>query len=266
MSAAPAAATSSPPSSLARRDLLVLLLALAGGGVDAVVILGFGVLTAAQTGNTILLAVALAQGQFTTGVHSATSIAGYMLGAAVGELVIVGRRVGASWLTPVGRTLLAELVPLVGLLIAWRLAGPNPDAGTSTGLVALAAMAMGIQSAAVLRIHAGPTTTYVTGTLTTFTTETIRWLRLIETAAPLASTPQEPSGTGVLSSERPWIYGVTWLVYAGGALSSGLLFLWVGAAALFLPIAAIVAVVVAGLAVREKGTRERTATGRAVGG
>jgi uncharacterized membrane protein YoaK (UPF0700 family) len=40
--------------------------------------LGFGMLTAAQTGNTILLAVSLAQGRFTIAFHSAVSIAAYI--------------------------------------------------------------------------------------------------------------------------------------------------------------------------------------------
>jgi uncharacterized membrane protein YoaK (UPF0700 family) len=79
-----------------RELLVVLLLAVAGASVDAVVILGFGVLTAAQTGNTILLAAHLAQGQFASGLSSAVSVLGYMIGAAVGELVIVGRRDSAS--------------------------------------------------------------------------------------------------------------------------------------------------------------------------
>jgi hypothetical protein len=82
----------------------------------------------------------------------------------------------------------AELVPLDCLLSYWHLAGPNPGQETIMVLVALAAIAMGIQSAAVLRLPASPTTTYVTGTLTTFTTKTIRWLHLIETA-PLPGAP-----------------------------------------------------------------------------
>jgi hypothetical protein len=105
---------------------MLLLLAVAGASVDAVVILGFGVLTAAQTGNTILLAAHLAQGQFASGLSSAVSVLGYMIGAAVGELVIVGRRDSASWPSAVGWTLVAELVPLDCLLSYWHLAGPNP--------------------------------------------------------------------------------------------------------------------------------------------
>lgn len=110
MSAAPSA------PSLARRDLMILLLAVAGAGMDAMVILRFGVLTAAQTGNTILLAVHLAQGEFASGLSSAVSVVGYIIGAAVGELVIVRRRDSVPWPSAVVWTLVIELVPLGCLL------------------------------------------------------------------------------------------------------------------------------------------------------
>jgi uncharacterized membrane protein YoaK (UPF0700 family) len=250
MTTAPTGAAPASPDSFARQDLIVLLLSLAGGCVDAVMILGFNVLTAAQTGNTILLAVSLAQGRFATGFYAAVSVIGYMAGAGVGELVIVRRRDSASWLSPVGWGLVVELVALCGLLVCWRLAGRNPPVGMSAGLVAFAAVAMGIQSAAVLRLHVGPTTTYVTGTLTTFMTETIRRLPLVETAPARAPETQDP-GPSILSPNGPVLYGVVWLVYAGGAGVSGLLFLRVREAALALPIVAIVAAIAAGVHVTE---------------
>ncbi|MFY8217364.1 MAG: DUF1275 family protein [Chthoniobacterales bacterium] len=52
------------------RELMVVLLTIAGGSVDAIGIIGFNVLTAAQTGNTILLAVAIAQGKIALGVSA----------------------------------------------------------------------------------------------------------------------------------------------------------------------------------------------------
>jgi uncharacterized membrane protein YoaK (UPF0700 family) len=113
------------------------------------------------------------------------------------------------------------------------------------GLVALAAIAMGIQSAVVLRLLASPTTTYVTGTLTTFTAGVIRWLRLIDAASDSVPTQQELNSASLLSDDSPWIYGITWLVYATRAVISGVLFLRVGEGALVLPITAIVAVIVA---------------------
>jgi len=250
MSTMPTAAAPASAYSFPRQDLIVLLLSLAGGSVDAVMILGFNVLTAAQTGNTILLAVSLAQGRLATGFYAAVSVIGYMVGAAVGELVLVRGRDSASWLSPVGWGLVVELVALCGLLVSWRLAGRNPPVGMSAGLVAFAAVAMGIQSATVLRLHFGPTTTYVTGTLTTFMTETIRRLPLVETAPARAPEAQDP-GSSILWPNGPVLYGVVWLVYAGGACVSGLLFLRVREAALALPIIAIVAAIAVGIHVTE---------------
>ena len=101
MTTMPTGAAPASAYSFARQDLIVLLLSLAGGSVDAAMILGFNVLTAAQTGNTILLAVSLAQGRFATGFYAAVSVIGYMAGAGVGELVIVRRRDSASRLSSV---------------------------------------------------------------------------------------------------------------------------------------------------------------------
>jgi uncharacterized membrane protein YoaK (UPF0700 family) len=229
---------------------MILLLSVAGGSVDAVIILGFNVLTAAQTGNTILLAVSLAQGRFSTGFYAAVSAFAYMVGAALGELVVSKRRGSASWLSPVGWGLVAELIALGSLLGSWRLAGPSPALGTTAVPVAIAAIAMGVQSAVVLRLHVGPTTTYVTGTLTSLATKIVRGLYIIK-KAPAATTYAQDANSAILwSSKGPVIYGVDWLVYAGGACVSALLFLRVREAALALPMAAIVAAIIAGVSRR----------------
>jgi uncharacterized membrane protein YoaK (UPF0700 family) len=55
------------------RELMMVLLTIAGGSGDAIGIMGFNVLTAAQTGNTILLAVAIAQGKIALGVSAAAA-------------------------------------------------------------------------------------------------------------------------------------------------------------------------------------------------
>jgi uncharacterized membrane protein YoaK (UPF0700 family) len=230
---------------VARRDVIVLILAIAGGCVDAAVLLAFGVLTAAQTGNTVLLAAALAQGHLAAVVSTAVSVAGYVAGAAFGELVIVERGDAASGVPAVGRTLLVELVSLGSLLVAWHLAGPQPAQGTIGFLVAFAALAMGMQSAAVLKLHAGPTTTYVTGTLTSFATKLTEWLHLVETAPPSSPIRQDLSGISLLSAGGAGIYGATWIVYALGAVVGALLYLRVGELVLVLPISAVGAATVA---------------------
>jgi uncharacterized membrane protein YoaK (UPF0700 family) len=230
----------------ARRDLVVLLLAVVGGSVDAIVLLAFGALSAAQTGNTILLALALAQGRLTAGLTSAVSVLGYVAGAAVGEAVIARPGAAPSLTRSVGRPLLGELIPLGGLLVAWDWLGPSPSVGAKELLVASAALAMGIQSAATLRLHAGPMTTYVTGTLTTFTMEQVRRLWFVGPQP----TPWLPTrNPGPPPAElNPAIYGATWLTYLVGAVVGALLFLHVGRLALALPIAALLsALLVLGL-------------------
>jgi uncharacterized membrane protein YoaK (UPF0700 family) len=230
-------------SSPVRRDLMSLLLSIAGGGVDAAMILGFNVLTAAQTGNTILLTVAFAERRLATGFNAAVSVIAFIIGSAVGELVIIGRR-NRPWLSAAAWGLLGELIPLGALLACWHVAGRNPSPGRTAFLVVLAATAMGMQSTAALRIHAGPTTTYVTGTLTTFSIRTMHWLCMKAVSQSAARLPD--SSTSLWSREGPAIYGVDWLVYAGGAMASALLYLRAHERALFVPIAAVLAAAVAG--------------------
>jgi len=225
-----------------QRDRLILLLALAGAGVDAVVILGFNVLTAAQTGNTILLAVAIAEGRLAVGISAAVSVVGYVIGAAASELMISASatsRLGRAGLTV---ALVAEGLLLGGLIVLWRVVGPHPPPGTIAALVALAAVAMGIQSAVVLRFHAGTTTTYITGMLTTFTTGMVRSLLAGIATADGVPAPQNPAPSGDRPAETVWQSGLTWLVYAAGAVVCGVLFLRVHEAALLVPVATVLAV------------------------
>lgn len=220
---------------------MVLLLAVAGGGVDAIIILAFQVLTGAQTGNTVMLAVALAEGRFAAGFYSAVSVASFIGGSVAGQLAML-RRKSESALGPIGWALIAELIPLSALLICWHFA-QHPGPKVTAILIALAAGSMGMQSAAVLRLHGSPTTTYVTGTLITFSTDLTRWLFI------KAGAGSAPSQDG-LSSDRPVLYGLDWIVYVCGALASGLFFLSFREIALVLPMLAIIAVVVA-----ERGRR-----------
>jgi len=188
-----------------------LFLILAGAGTDAIVILGFNILTAAQTGNTILFAVALARGDFVTGLNSGLSILCFVGGAIVG-----------AWLCRRGRHFWVfggEVSLLLGGLGLW-LWGVGGGAGAlAHGVVVLAATAMGLQSAATAHLHGEPGT-YVTGLLTQF-----------------ATLLGNPVGEARSSSA---LRGLLWVLYFGGALLTGLLFLAVGPWALLWPIACVV--------------------------
>lgn len=220
---------------LRRSEISPLLLTLAAAGVDAMVILGFNVLTAAQTGNTVLLAVAVARGDAETGSSAAVSVAAFIAGAVVGE-ILCGRPVAGRRREPgILPTLLIEMLLLIALLLLWLLT--EPAAGRSA--IALAASAMGLQSAAVLRLQ-GPSTTYITGMLATFSTGYVRWIRAGRVRRPRSrsaeSDAQQPD-------RLPWRNGLIWVVYLSGAIACGILFLRSGVLALLVPIAAICAVI-----------------------
>jgi uncharacterized membrane protein YoaK (UPF0700 family) len=238
-----------PRALLSSGEAMIVLLAIAGAGVDAVMLVAFGVLTAAQTGNTILLGVALGQGQWSTGVAAAISVVGFVVGSGAGELLIEGGRTRRRGPPLIPRALVVELLLLILVLTGWRLAGAAAGPGVQDVLVALAATAMGIQSAVALRLHAGPATTYVTGTLATFTTGMVRSLRW--TGAEPSQAPARQSEHAPRASQPPWMYGVSWIAYLGGAIVAALLYLGLREAALLLPIAVLGLVVVA--AQRKRG-------------
>jgi uncharacterized membrane protein YoaK (UPF0700 family) len=103
---------------------------------------------------------------------------------------------------------------------------------------------MGIQSAVVLDLpNEKPTTTYITGMVTTFVTRLIQFLRFIE-ASP--ETSKQRHEMAAMSLAGPWIYGLTWLVYLAGAIAGSLLFSSVGDIALALPIVSLTAVILLG--------------------
>jgi uncharacterized membrane protein YoaK (UPF0700 family) len=138
-----------------------------------------------------------------------------------------------------------ELIALGCLFVFWHLAGPHPDQETSYVLITCAATAMGMQSSAMLLVRHSPTTTYITGTLTTFATKLIRWLRVVEEAS--GSSPERHlSIMRGLAADSPWLYGLTWFVYVAGAVVGGLLFLHIREMALMLPIITIVVAAITG--------------------
>jgi uncharacterized membrane protein YoaK (UPF0700 family) len=216
-------------------NAMLLLLTIVGAGVDAVMLVAFGVLTAAQTGNTVLLGVAIGQGHWSTGLAAGISVLGYVAGAGVGELIIEGSRTRPG--PPlVARALVVELLLLAVVLVAWQRLGASSGPAGQDALVATAAIAMGIQSAVTLRLHAGPTTTYVTGTLTTFTIGLIRWLRWGAREPSPAPAQQGQASRAAADGKRPWMYGVTWTAYAAAAAVTALLAVHSRRAALLLPI------------------------------
>jgi uncharacterized membrane protein YoaK (UPF0700 family) len=217
--------------------VLAVILALAAGAVDAACFARLGeVFAGVMTGNLTLLGLAVARPSATIAVNVAVALLGYVAGTAVGT--VVASRVGSTarpWAAPIFSVLLVELTVLAVLTIGWVLAGGRPVGTAQLGLLAVAAMAMGLQAAAMRSVGTRLSTTFLTGTLT-------------------AAVAGLLTG-GEARSRSWWSLAILVAHTAGAALAAGVLVLapsWLPA----VPDAAVLGVVVA-LGLRERRSRPR---------
>src|SRR5688500_17901443 len=111
------------------RDSLLLALSFAAGYVDALSYLGLNrVLTANMTGNTVLLAIGLAQLDANAAVRSSVALAGFLGGAAVGASIVERDRSEDVWPRVVTRALAVESVILCVFAAGWQWVGDAPAA------------------------------------------------------------------------------------------------------------------------------------------
>lgn len=156
---------------LRRRDGLVVILTVVTGAVDAIGLLRLGgVFTSVMTGNMVLLGLAAAQHDASIAIHTGVAFLTYVLGSFVGARVAGHAEDGDRlWPRPIVHALMLELSLIAIFTIWWEAASAAPGTSLEYVLLSLNAIALGIQSSAVLRfgIH-GLSTTYLTGTLTQF--------------------------------------------------------------------------------------------------
>lgn len=188
---------------------ILLLLTCAAGSVDAASYYTLGhVFTANMTGNTIHLGVALGRWNLTEIVRTATVLAGFVLGVALGAAMVERDGSAAAWPDSVTRALGVELLVLVLAEVGW-LVGFAPARVGQQVMLALLAIAMGIQSAAVRRLRiSGVVTTYITGTVTSFVAGEVRRHLGYDKPTPEAPTRSAP------------LLGLVWLVYVAGAIAT----------------------------------------------
>jgi uncharacterized membrane protein YoaK (UPF0700 family) len=121
-----------------------------------------------MTGNLTLLGLAIANKSATLAAQINDRARGYAGGVALGTLV--GReaeRGTGGHQRRVAIVFLVELVVLAAFTLGWVLTDSRPTGAVQLILLADAALAMGVQDAAVRSIGAKTSTTYLTGTLTT---------------------------------------------------------------------------------------------------
>jgi uncharacterized membrane protein YoaK (UPF0700 family) len=157
--------------------LIAIALTFGSGAMDVASFTRLGnVFTSVMTGNIVLWGLSAARGSLSLAGHTAVSIAGYIIGVALGTWITHGFKRATAGEEPsrdsvlpahVSWTLLAELVLLLGFTGGWEATGTDPAGWAQFCLLAVAAAAMGVQSSAVKDMGLSDvSTTYLTGTLT----------------------------------------------------------------------------------------------------
>jgi uncharacterized membrane protein YoaK (UPF0700 family) len=158
------AAAHATPAELAVRDWLLVGLSFATGMYEAICFLTFGkVFTAAQTGNLVLLGIGVAGTRQPAGPNPVTvviSLAAFAAGAALampilkafdGDQGTEDNKVFHAWPRRVSIALAIALILQVGFLAVWITAAS--PASLAYILMALSALAMGLQANAIRSLH-----------------------------------------------------------------------------------------------------------------
>ncbi len=155
-----------------RRDALVIVLTLVTGSTDAIGLIRLGgVFTSVMTGNMVFLGLSIAERSGSIALHTGVAFLTYILGSFLGARVAGHAPPDERhpWPRTIVWALGMELAVLAIFALWWELVDGAPSPDVTYVLLGLNAMALGIQSAAVLRFGvSGLSTTYLTGTLTQF--------------------------------------------------------------------------------------------------
>ena len=198
------------------RNFLVVVLAFTSGYIDAVSYLGLGsIFTSNMTGNTVLLGLALGQRKGLAALRSVIALVGYIGGVAAGSTIVDRDAKRVIWPFTVTVAIATEFLVLLAFTAGGFFAGSTPGDFTLYSLIALAAIAMGIQSTAVRVLGvSGVATTYITGTWTSLVCGLTGRLRSAASGRELKKNLPS-GGTGIQAAVV--------LVYILAAVAGGLL-------------------------------------------
>jgi uncharacterized membrane protein YoaK (UPF0700 family) len=235
------------PAAAGVLTIVAVLLTIGTAGTDVISFTRLGsVFASVMTSNIVFLGLAAANQSATLAGHAAVSFAGYVIGVAGGSrMARSGRRNGdaapghggkpwSGWITA---TLITETAVFVVFTAGWEITGTKPSGAAQLFLLAVATVAMGMQSAVVVVLGiAGVSTTYMTGTLTT----------LIDTIA-------RPGPREGADARRV----VVLLALVAGAGLSGLLIATVPSAVPAIPLAMLIGTVMIGTGLVRVDRRNR---------
>jgi len=187
---------SEPSTSNQHETSAAVLLCVAAGFADAIGFVHLGVFAANMTGNTVLLALSLAQLDGAALLTRGATLAAFFAGAALGRLMlrVSGGRVGPGLVVEAALLAGSAFIDPKSVLSLWTIAA-----------------AMGIQASTIVKFNGAAVSTVV---ITSTMARLAEWLsdRLASLGPSTARAPGTP----------PSLLLNTWLAYAAGALLAAL--------------------------------------------
>ena len=222
-----------------RLDAVVLILTGTAGCTDAISYLRLGhVLTANMTGNTVFFGLALGQGQGFAALRALIAVLGFVAGVAIGTRVVQHRERSASDAFRLAILLEGALLAIFPVAWNWRMF--ESGQAIVQALIAISAMAMGVQSAAVRNLGIpGIATTYITGTLTTLVANLVSHKR----GQPFTSVAFRGAAETEDWERNLAVQAGTFLVYCAAALCVAFVQIRWASVAVFTPVIAIALVI-----------------------
>jgi uncharacterized membrane protein YoaK (UPF0700 family) len=212
---------------LARRDALLAGLTFASGAVDAIAFLGLDkVFSAFMTGNLVFLGFGIAGAHGPDFPRVAAALAAFAAGVVIAARVVKPTRGSAVWPKRVSIALGVAVLAQTGFLAGWLLTSGRPSTRAGDLLIAFSALALGVQSGAVMSLD-------VKGVFTTAATATLIVLM------------SDEAGWSESRSERRRLAAVL-VALASGATAGAALLQHARAYAVLLPVAVTAAVALAG--------------------
>lgn len=226
------------PHAVRIRDVLLVALTVSTGSVDAISWLGLGkVFSAFMTGNIVFLGFRAGDAAGPSVPHVLAAVLAFACGAALAaRLVRHTQGDGEVWPRNVTLALAAALVAQATFAILWAAVGGDPSAGVGDLLIALSALAMGMQTTAI----------YSLGVRALFTTAA---------TATLAVLMGDVAGWSQSRGERGRLFAAIVGLFAGAAIGAALIVHAHTWAPLFPLATTALVVVTAGLAFKGPRTR-----------
>jgi uncharacterized membrane protein YoaK (UPF0700 family) len=159
------------------RDLLLSGLTVSSGAVDAISFVALGkVFTAFMTGNIAFLGLRVAGSSVAPAESIFASMGAFAVGVYLSTRIVMPSQGTCTWPHRVTIALGASLIPHAAFVVVWLTSNAQPSMHVSHLLLALWALAMGIQSAAVRSLHVeGVFTTAATATIILLVGDLANW-------------------------------------------------------------------------------------------